>query len=152
MFNRPVNLSSVESRRSALTKILLGWTALIVFPAVYVFSRYLVPPLKRVAEVSSIIAARVNDIPLNSAKIVKFGAKPLIVVHTVSGEYKAFSATCTLLGCIIEYRGDKGGYFHCNCHGGEYDLAGKNISGPPPRPLSPYSVAIQEDNIIITRG
>ncbi len=90
--------------------------------------------------------------PLNSAKIVKLGNKPLVVVHTVTGEYKAFSATCTHLGCVVEYRGDKGGYFHCNCHGGEYDLSGKNISGPPPRPLTPYSISIKNQDIIVTAG
>ncbi len=28
----------------------------------------------------------------------------------------------------------------CNCHGGAYDLTGRNIGGPPPRPLTPYKV------------
>jgi Rieske Fe-S protein len=142
---------SYESRRSALTRLLIGWTALLLLPALYVVGRYLVPPLRRVAEVSSVIAARINEIPLNSAKIVKLGEKPLIVVHTQSGDYRAFSAVCTHLGCIVEYRGEKGGYFHCNCHGGEYDLNGKNISGPPPRPLMPYPVSIKAQDVIVTR-
>jgi cytochrome b6-f complex iron-sulfur subunit len=142
--------SSFEGRRSALTKLLLGWTAILVLPALYVIGRYLVPPLRKVAEVSSIIAARLNEIPLNSSKIVKIGRKPVIVVHTQSGDYRAFGATCTHLGCIVEYRGDKGGYFHCNCHGGEYSLNGKNISGPPPRPLTPYAVTVKGQDIIVS--
>jgi len=144
--------SSHDSRRSALTKLLLGWTAVIVLPSLYVIGRYLVPPLRKVVQASSVIAARINEIPVNSAKIVKLGNKPLILVHTETGEYKAFSATCTHLGCVIEYRGDKGGYFHCNCHGGEYDLSGKNISGPPPKPLTPYSVSIKDQSIIVMRS
>lgn len=142
--------SSHNTRRDALTRLLLGWTALIVLPSLYVVGRYLVPPLRKVIEVSSVIAAKINEIPANTAKIVKLGNKPLILVHTERGEYKAFSATCTHLGCVVEYRGDKGGYFHCNCHGGEYDLSGKNISGPPPRPLTPYSVFIKNQDIIVT--
>lgn len=110
------------------------------------------PPLRKVSNISSTIAAKVNEIPRNSAKIVKLGTKPVIVVHTENGEYKAFSATCTHLGCVIEYRGERGGYFHCNCHGGEYDLTGKNISGPPPRPLSPYVLSIRDENIVVTTG
>jgi cytochrome b6-f complex iron-sulfur subunit len=141
--------STPVTRRSALTKVLLGWTALIVLPSLYVIARYLGPPMKRIIEATSVIAARINEMPLNSARIVKLGNKPLIVVHTVTGEYKAFSAICTHLGCVVEYRGDKGGYFHCNCHGGEYDLNGKNISGPPPRPLTPYSVSIKNQDIIV---
>lgn len=142
--------SSEESRRTTLMKLLLGWTALIVLPSLYVVGKYLVPPIKRVGQISRVIAAKINEIPLNSARIVRLGNIPLILVHTESGEYKAFSATCTHLGCIVQYRGDRGGYFHCNCHGGEYDLNGKNISGPPPRPLTPYPVSIKNQDIIIT--
>ena len=142
--------ASLETRRSALTRLLLGWTALVVLPSLYVVGRYLVPPLRNLARVSSVIASKVNEIPRNAAKIVKLGTKPVVVVHTESGEYKAFSATCTHLGCIVEYRGDRGGYFHCNCHGGEYDLTGKNISGPPPKPLARYDVSIRDENVIIT--
>jgi cytochrome b6-f complex iron-sulfur subunit len=141
---------SPDTRRSALTKILLGWTALIVLPSLYVIGRFVFPPLRKVVEALSVIVAKVNEMPLNSAKIVKLGNKPLIVVHTGTGEYKAFSATCTHLGCVVEYRSDKGGYFHCNCHGGEYDLNGKNISGPPPRPLTPYPVSIKNQDIIVS--
>jgi len=133
-----------------LTKILLGWTGLIVLPSLYVIGRFVFPPLRKVAEALSVIVAGVNEMPLNSAKIVKLGNKPLIVVHTETGEYKAFSATCTHLGCVVEYRSDRGGYFHCNCHGGEYDLNGKNISGPPPRPLTPYPVSIKNQDIIVS--
>ena len=145
------DLSHRESRRSALVRLLLGWTALIVMPALYVIGRYLVPPLKKVEEVSNVVAAKVGEIPLNSAKIVRMGPKPVIVVHTPEGEFKAFSATCTHLGCTIEYRGDRGGYFHCNCHGGEYDLTGRNISGPPPKPLTPYHLSLRSDNIVVSK-
>ena len=28
----------------------------------------------------------------------------------------------------------------CACHNGLYDLAGRNVSGPPPRPLEVFEV------------
>lgn len=152
MLSKPSYSHLTSNRRSALTKLLFGWTALIVFPSLYVIAKFLVPPLRKVNNISSMIAAKINEMPRNSAKILKFGTKPVIVVHTETGEYKAFGATCTHLGCIIEYRGERGGYFHCNCHGGEYDLTGKNISGPPPRPLSPYVLSIRDDNVVVTTG
>jgi cytochrome b6-f complex iron-sulfur subunit len=142
--------SSQEGGRGAMMKLLLRWTAPIVLPSLYVIGKYLVPPVRRVAQATSVIAAKINEILLDSARIVRLGNTPLILVHTESGEYKAFSATCTHLGYIAEYRGDRGGYFHCNCHGGEYDLNGKNISGPPSRPLTPYPVSIKNQHIIIT--
>ncbi len=30
----------------------------------------------------------------------------------------------------------------CACHNGHYDLFGKNVAGPPPRPLEPYKVQV----------
>ena len=125
---------------------------MLVLPSFYAIGRYLVPPLRRGAQVSTVIAAKVGEIPLNAAKIVRMGQRPVIVVHTETGEYRAFSAVCTHLGCTVEYRGDKGGYFHCNCHGGEYDLTGRNVSGPPPKPLTPYPLSISSNNIIVSRG
>jgi cytochrome b6-f complex iron-sulfur subunit len=145
--NRP---SFQLNRRVALIRILGGWSLLLILPALYAIARYLVPPLKKLSTVANLLVARVGEIPLNSAKIVKMGLKPVIVVRTETDEYRAFSATCTHLGCTVEYRGDRGGYFHCNCHGGEYDLSGKNISGPPPRPLTPYRISIDSGNIIVS--
>lgn len=40
----------------------------------------------------------------------------------------------------------------CPCHNGHYDLHGKNIQGPPPRPLPPYSVNVENDRIAVTKG
>ena len=72
-------------------------------------------------------------------KIVRFGAEPVILLKAAEGEYRAFSATCTHLDCIVGYQKDRSRIF-CNCHGGAYDLNGRNVSGPPPRPLVPYKV------------
>jgi Rieske Fe-S protein len=47
---------------------------------------------------------------------------------------------------------------YCNCHGGVYDLSGRNVSGPPPRPLTPYKVDVvaaqggQPATIIVSRA
>ena len=40
----------------------------------------------------------------NSGKIIKFGNKPVIVIRKKSGDYVAFSAVCTHLDCIVQYR------------------------------------------------
>ena len=55
----------------------------------------------------------------------------------VDGEPRAFNAVCTHLQCTVEYRAASQDIF-CNCHNGVYDLNGRNIAGPPPRPLEVY--------------
>jgi ubiquinol-cytochrome c reductase iron-sulfur subunit len=41
---------------------------------------------------------------------------------------------CTHLGCIPAYRSESKD-FKCACHGGEFTADGKQVFGPPPRPL-----------------
>jgi Rieske Fe-S protein len=74
----------------------------------------------------------------------------VILVQAGEGQIKAFSAVCTHLGCIVEYKSDEQ-KFRCNCHGSVFDLQGKNIGGPAPAPLKPYRVEIKADNVIISQ-
>ncbi len=76
-------------------------------------------------------------------KIIHFGNEPVIVIKLSETDIRAFSATCTHLACIVEFRKSRHDIF-CNCHNGEYDLTGRNIAGPPPRPLTRLSVHILE--------
>ena len=52
------------------------------------------------------------------------------------GEDRFFVAIglCTHLGCIPTYLPDKK-KFHCPCHGGQFDAAGRVLKAPPPKPL-----------------
>ncbi|MEW6071269.1 MAG: Rieske (2Fe-2S) protein [Planctomycetota bacterium] len=108
---------------------------------VYPVARFLSPPRVPEAATRQVEAGPVNDPELlqKGFKIVRFGTEPVILVRVDAGDFRAFSATCTHLDCIVEYRGDSR-EIRCNCHNGIYDLQGKNIGGPPPRPLTPYQV------------
>jgi Rieske Fe-S protein len=126
---------------------LLGWLGSVFYP---IFS-YLVPPKVPEANVNSIKAGTAADFPPNSAQIVKFGRKPVILIRADSNEFRAFAATCTHLDCIVQYRTDTKQIW-CACHNGVYDVRGRNISGPPPRPLDEFSVNIVNDEIIISKS
>lgn len=56
-------------------------------------------------------------------------------------EFFVLSPTCSHLGCLVNWNPVKL-EFDCPCHGGRYDMAGRVIGGPPPRPLTrlPYEV------------
>jgi len=83
-----------------------------------------------------------------------FGGKPCLVIRTPDGEVKAFNAVCTHLECTVEYRHAKADIF-CNCHDGVYNLNGRNVSGPPPRPLEEYKVTLRgtpgQEEILVSR-
>lgn len=125
---------------------IIGWLGSLLYPLI----SYLKPPAVPEAKINSVKAGKVSELPPNSGKIIKFGHQPVILVHTDTGEFRAFSATCTHLDCIVQYRSDAK-YIWCACHNGVYDLTGKNVSGPPPRPLTPFSVQVVNQEIIVTK-
>jgi len=137
-------------RRSFLNWLLGSWaagvTAAVGFPVV----RYLTPPNVPEPSTASVSGGKASTLAPNSFRIVPFGAKPAIVVRQASGELKALSATCTHLSCTVQYRGDMSQIW-CACHNGRYDLTGKNVAGPPPRPLEAYDVSVRNDEIVISR-
>jgi Rieske Fe-S protein len=73
-----------------------------------------------------------------------FGGQPCLL-FLVDSEPRALSAVCTHLSCTVELRPADQDIF-CNCHNGVYDLNGRNIAGPPPRPLQAYRVVKGEGN------
>ena len=107
----------------------------------YPVLRFVSPPQIPEASTSEVEVGPVNDPDLveKGFKIVRFGAEPVIVVKVSETEYRAFSATCTHLDCIVEFRKAQQ-VIWCNCHNGAYDLTGRNVAGPPPRPLTPFVV------------
>jgi Rieske Fe-S protein len=125
---------------------LLGWMGSVLYPLL----AYLKPPKVAEANVSSVKAGLAADFPNNSGQIVKFGRKPVILIRTEGGNFRAFSATCTHLDCIVQYRTDLQQIW-CACHNGLYDTHGRNISGPPPRPLEEYAVNVVNDEILVSR-
>lgn len=74
--------------------------------------------------------------------------KQLVYVKVTGEEILALSATCAHLGCNVNYDETTGG-FKCPCHSGIYDAAGKNISGPPPRPLDRLDAKIEDGKLMI---
>lgn len=139
--------------------------AAILYPVV----RFLWPRAATVSGASEVVAPfRVNQLPDALGNPFDFGGKPCLVVLSAEGarrraqgipliadDVRAFNAICTHVQCTVQYRPQSGDIF-CNCHNGVYDLNGKNISGPPPRPLESYRVTLRgkagQEEIIVSRN
>jgi cytochrome b6-f complex iron-sulfur subunit len=133
--------ASPSGRRSFLSW-LLGISVSGLFAAVvYPVSRFLSPPNVPEATTNRVEAGPTNDPELldKGFKILRFGAEPVILIKVGDNDFRAFSATCTHLDCIVEYQ-KKERRIWCNCHNGQYDLTGRNVAGPPPRPLTRFEV------------
>lgn len=135
------DLPSRSSRRGFLDWFLTTSVGALVASVLYPVVSFLDPPHERESTASEVDAGPENDPELldRGFKIVRFGAEPVILLRVGPEDYRAFAATCTHLQCIVEYR--KGPQvLWCNCHNGVFDLTGRNIEGPPPKPLATYSV------------
>jgi Rieske Fe-S protein len=139
-------------KRRTFLNYLLGTTlggtlSAIIYPVV----QFLIPPTVSEASQSSVIAGTANELRQGSGKIFKFGSQPGLLIRTPTGELRAFSAICTHLNCTVQYRPDFE-HIWCACHDGHYDINGKNIAGPPPRPLEQYVVNVRGDDIVVSKG
>jgi cytochrome b6-f complex iron-sulfur subunit len=139
-----------QSKRDFLQWILGGGVLAFLGAVLYPIFAYLNPPKQAEVEVSSVKAGKLSEMEKESGKIIKFGSKPVILIRTANDEVRAFSATCTHLDCTVQFRKDFG-MIWCACHNGKYDLNGRNISGPPPRPLDEMRVVVQGDDILISK-
>ena len=139
-----------QSKRDFLKYILGGSLVAWVGSVVYPILSYLKPPSEAEAEVSSVKVGKLSDIEKDSGTIVKFGSKPVILLRSAKGDLRAFSATCTHLDCTVQYRKDFG-LIWCACHNGKYDVNGRNVSGPPPRPLDEYKVNVQGEEVFVSK-
>ena len=147
-----------QGRRSFLNWFLTTSVGALAASIAYPILRFVSPPEMPDAGTNQVEAGFTNDPDLldKGFKIVRFGNEPVIVVRVDDGDIRAFAGTCTHLDCIVEYRRDKRRIW-CNCHNGQYNLQGRQVAGPPPRPLAPFRVDLvargsgQPRQIVISR-
>ena len=155
-------------RRGWLLQSLIGGIAATVVAVFYPVVWFLRPRKATVSGALEIAAPfKVNELPGAAGNPFNFAGKPCLVVLTPEGakrlaqgqrlgtdDVKAFNAICTHLDCTVKYRPDKSDIF-CDCHEGIYDLNGRNVSGPPPRPLESYKVVLRgepgHEEIVVSR-
>ena len=89
--------------------------------------------------------AALDELPLGSAMTFNFPGEhdPCLLIRTERDELLAYSQQCTHLSCAVVPRLAEG-VLHCPCHEGYFDLAtGRNIAGPPPRPLPKINIEVR---------
>jgi Rieske Fe-S protein len=90
--------------------------------------------------------AATSDIPVGSGMI--FPAPQVVVTQPTAGEFKAFSAVCTHMGCIVNQAST--GTIDCPCHGSQYSIAtGDVVTGPAPRPLPAKQIKVSGGSVFL---
>jgi Rieske Fe-S protein len=138
--------------RGLLAGGILAWAAPFVFAAAKFLSFQSVLGGSTTAKLSA--SELTPDAP---SKLVEIEGEPVIVVRELDNQIRAFTASCTHLGCIVSYRpqlmigSEQKPGFYCKCHGGKYDVNGVNIPGTPPKsPLTEITVVAEADDLTVT--
>lgn len=140
-----------HGRRNLLNWFLSTTAGAFLVSVTYPLSRYLIPPEVEESTANTVtLALKPQEVKPNSGQIFRFGSQAGILVKDTNGELKAFSAVCTHLACIVQYRSDIN-HIWCACHNGHFDLNGRNVEGPPPKPLEQYVVNVRAEQIVVSK-
>ena len=92
-------------------------------------------------------AVDTTTIPVGGGRVL--AAQRVVVTQPTAGEFKAFSAVCTHMQCLVDRVAD--GTIDCPCHGSRFDIAtGAVKDGPAPSKLPEKSVTISGTTITVT--
>jgi Rieske Fe-S protein len=87
-----------------------------------------------------------SDIPIGGGRV--FPDYRLVVTQPVAGDVRAFTAICTHNRCLLATVADS--TIQCPCHGSRFAITdGAVVNGPALRGLTPRSIEIKGDSIIL---
>jgi cytochrome b6-f complex iron-sulfur subunit len=144
------NKPPLQGRRDVLKLVLGIWGAVCAAPVLGMILQY-VTPVSAKGSTQSVLVGKEGDFAVGSVKIVRVNKDPVLLIHTPGGQFRALSARCTHLGCVVQYQDSPTPHFGCNCHGSQFDMNGVNIAGPAPKPLPPFRVTLTGSSIYLTR-
>lgn len=147
------------SRRQWLSRCFWSALALVTIGIAAPLSGYFLGPLLRHRRQTRVRLGAVDDFPMNRPQKVEFvlrqrdgwvteeGRHAAWVVRR-EGDIRVFDPRCTHLGCAYHWHAETS-EFLCPCHDGLYDIEGRVVGGPPPRPLDVYPATVEGDELFV---
>jgi arsenite oxidase small subunit len=153
--------TSVSSRRKFLRALIVFSGALVLFP-LQGLSAYLLERKSSMTSFPRMKVAGSSDIPAGESILFAYPNKdrPAVLIHLASGDFVAYDAVCTHLGCQIHFdkepikgwENQKDNLF-CACHGAVFDPKnGTVLGGPAPRAMPKIKLEIDSNGDIYANG
>ena len=97
------------------------------------------------ANTGPVTLGQTSEIPVGGGKI--FAKELVVVTQPKDGEFKAFTAVCTHLGCTVG--SIRNGIIGCPCHGSQFSIVdGSVIQGPASQPLAPVAITVSGTEVV----
>jgi Rieske Fe-S protein len=141
---------SLITRRTFLNTLFGGWLLAAFSGAFYTLMKFAFPTLGKEPDFVVLNRNDFIDIPNNSVKPFPWGGTVGLYFKKDDGSILALKGVCTHMDCNVAYRPEEK-KFYCACHQGWFDETGKNIAGPPPKPLVTFDVTEDGEKLIIAR-
>lgn len=136
-----------KDRRKFLLWLLGLTTAGYGVSILYPIFRYLSPSMKS-AVAEDRVSIPLDELKPGSSKKVGYKSVPVIVVRATEKEFYVLSATCTHLGCLVNWE-EAQRKLVCPCHAAQFDVHGNVVGGPAPKPLPSYPFTVTKDSLVI---
>ena len=106
----------------------------------------------RITQLDSLPEGRPTEIRFqaisNEAYLHTLEIRSLWAIKKASGDVTVFSPICTHLGCHYHWN-TRTNHFECPCHASVFDVSGKVLSGPAPRPLDTLPVKTEDGALFV---
>ena len=141
---------SLITRRTFLNTLLFGWVAAFFSGTFYALMKFAFPTLGKEPDFVVFDKKDFTNLPKNSIKRFPWGGTVGLYFTKADGSMLALKGVCTHMECNVDYKPEER-KFYCACHQGWFDENGKNISGPPPKPLETFVVTREGEKLIIAK-
>lgn len=140
-----------STRRSFLKKLWGAFGVIAGLELIAVSAGFMMPGKRKAisSNTNLILAGKVNDFELNS--VFPFRSGKFYLVRLSDGGFLAVSLKCSHLGCSVLWN-EENQQFNCPCHASSFNLVGKVINPPAPRPLDTFPVIIEEGQVKVDVG
>jgi Rieske Fe-S protein len=141
---------SLITRRTFLNTLFGGWLVALCSGSAYALLKFAFPTLGKEPDFVVLNTKDFMNIPPNSVKPFAWGGKVGLFFKNADGTSTALKGVCTHMECNITYKPEDK-KFYCACHKGWFDENGKNIEGPPPKPLEFFDFKIEGEKLIVAK-
>ncbi len=136
-------------RRGAMATIamaaglVVSYGTAIIYGVRYLFGRQKPP------RTIQVLSAALDEVPDGGSRLAQDLSGQKFLLVRSGDSIRAFSTTCTHLGCQVHWKAKEKTFF-CPCRDGVFDADGNPVSGPPPTPLARYPVEVRGASIFVS--